>query len=511
MGTFQLKSLDTFHLIHTSNLTEEKSVLIKKNDYLTSRVLYLELEYKKLQKLIFGAKSERFKEEPKEQLKLDLLSEVIEKQDVEEQEITYVRKNREEKKKPVRTALPDHLERKEEIIEPKNIPEDAKKIGENISEVLEYTPGKIYVRRIVRPKYVIENPLKETKLDSDIAIVTADMPCDLPLFASNAGAGLLTHLFVSKYIDHLPFYRQIQIFKRQDIELSSSTINGWFANTSKLLEPLYEVLKNEVLQSSYIQVDESPMKVLTKDKPGSSHKGWMWVYHSPPDGFVFFDYRKGRDKSGPKEMLKNFSGIVQTDGYAAYNQFGNDGEIRLSACMAHARRKFFEAKDENPTVCNFVLIQIGTLYEIERDIRQGEFSTEEILKLRQEKSTPIMKSLKKYFDEQLSLLLPKSLTGKAVAYSLNLWKRLNVFLENPEVLIDNNLIENSIRPLALGRKNYLFAGSHNAAQNAAMMYSFFGSCQKQKIEPYQWFKSTLEKINDHKANKLHELLPGYKT
>ena len=491
-------------------LKQEIIALKTENNRLTSRVLYLELEYKKLQKLIFGAKSERFKEEPKEQLKLNLLPELIEKQDVEEQEITYVRKKETTKQKPVRTALPNHLERKEEIIEPKNLPEDAKKIGENITEILEYEPGKIYVRRIVRPKYVINNPIKKSDIDPDKAIITADLPADLPLFASNAGAGLLTHLFVSKYIDHLPFYRQIQIFKRQDIILASSTINNWFTNTSKLLEPLYEVLKNKILQSSYIQADESPIKVLTRDKPGSSHKGYMWVYHSPPDGLVLFDYRQRRDKSGVKEMLENFAGIVQTDGYAAYNQFENRAEIRLAACMAHARRKFFEAKDENPAVCNFILSKIGELYDIERDIREDELSLEEILKLRQEKSAPIMISLKKYFDKQLNVLLPKSHTGKAVAYTLNLWKRLNVFLENPQVLIDNNLIENSIRPLALGRKNYLFAGSHNAAQNAAMMYSFFGSCQKQKIEPYNWLKSTLEKILDHKANKLHELLPGYK-
>lgn len=178
--------------------------------------------------------------------------------------------------------------------------------------------------------------------------------------------------------------------------------------------------------------------------------------------------------------------------------------------MAHARRKFFKAKDENPAICNFVLSKIGQLYDIERYIREEELRLEDILKLRQKKSVLIITSLKKYFDEQLSLLLPKSLTGKSVAYSLKLWKRISVFLENPQVLIDNNLIENSIRPLALGRKNYLFAGSHKVAQNTAMMYSFFGSCHLQEIEPYNWLKSTLEKILDHKANKLHELLPGYK-
>ncbi|MEA1937087.1 MAG: IS66 family transposase [Patescibacteria group bacterium] len=493
-----------------AELEQKNSNLSQKIDRLKSEVQYLKDEYKKLQKMIFGAKSERFKEEPKEQLKLDLLPEIVEKQDEETKEITYTRKKKAEKKQPVRTALPAHLERKTEIVEPKELPENAKKIGEIITEVLEYTPAKIYVRRIVRPKYVAKNQQKQSELDSDNVILTASLPSDLPLFASNVGAGFLTHILVSKFIDHLPLYRQIQIAKRQNIILASSTVSGWVANASRLLEPLYDVLIKKVLLSSYIQGDESPIQVLTKDKPGSSHKGWMWVYHSPPNGLLFFDYQKGRDKVGVGKMLENYSGILQTDGYSAYNQFKSKENVRLAACMAHARRKFFEAKDENPVVCNFVLSQIRKLYDNERTIRENDFSNEQILSKRQEKSAPIMKSLKTYFDEQLSQLLPKSSTGKAVAYTLNLWERLNVFLENPEVLIDNNLIENSIRPLALGRKNYLFAGSHNAAQNIAMMYSFFGSCKMQNIEPFEWLKSTLEKISDHKANKLHELLPGYK-
>ena len=491
--------------------SKTRAELEQENVRLQSEVSYLKQEYQKLQKLIFGAKSERFKaEEPKEQLKLDFLPEIVEKQDVETKEISYTRKKKTEKKQPVRTGLPAHLERKTEIVEPKELPEGAKKIGENITEVYEYQPAEIYIRQIIRPKYVIENILEIPGLDTDNVILTASLPSDLPLFASNAGAGFLAHIFVSKFIDHLPFYRQINIFKRQDIDIASSTISNWFANTSNLLKPLYDVLKKTVLQSSYIQVDESPIQVLTKDKPGGSHKGWMWVYHSPPDDLIFFDYQQGRDQSGVKNILKNYSGTVQTDGYAVYNQLESRGEIRLAACMAHARRKFFEAKDEDPVVCNYVLSLIGQLYDNERYIREGNFSKEEILSLRQEKSAPIMKKLKTYLDEQQNLLLPKTLSGKAVAYSLNLWEKLNVFLEDPEILIDNNLIENSIRPLALGRKNYLFAGSHKAAQNIAMMYSFFGSCKKQNIEPFQWLKTTLEKISDHKANKLHELLPGYK-
>ncbi len=388
------QNTDIKHQKTYSELEHKNSKLEQKIDRLTSENQYLKDSYKKLQKMIFGAKSERFVEEPKEQLKLDLLPEVVEKQDVETKEITYTRKKKEDKKKPVRTALPSHLERKKEVIEPKNLPKSAKKIGENITEVLDYTPAKIYVRRIVRPKYVIKNPQKISEIDSDNVILTSDMPSDLPLFASNIGAGFLAHILVSKFIDHLPLYRQIQIAKRQNIILASSTVSGWVANASRLLVPLYDVLKKQVTQSSYIQVDESPIQVLTKDKPGSSHKGWMWVYHSPPNGLLFFDYQKGRDQAGVGKMLENFSGTLQTDGYSAYKQFEIKENMRLAACMAHARRKFFEAKEENPDVCNFVLSQIGELYDNEQDIREDDFSNEQILSIRKEKSAPIMKSLK---------------------------------------------------------------------------------------------------------------------
>lgn len=487
-------------------LKNENSDLKKENDRLSADILYLKNEYQKLRKLIFGAKSERFKSESEDQLSFNLHSELPEIQDVEKIEIAYTKEIKKAKKKPVREALPAHLPRKEEIIEPENRPEDAVKIGENITEVLEYTPGKVYVRRIVRPKYAIKN----TANHSENQIITADMPGDLPLPGSNAAAGLLAYLIISKYVDHLPFYRQVKMFKRLGVKLAESTINDWFTRSAKLLTPLYEVLKRKILESAYIQGDESPVKVLTRDKPGSTHKGWFWAYHSPPDNLVLFDYRPGRDKSGPKEMLENFSGILQTDGYAAYNQFASGGKIRLAACMAHARRKFFEAKAEHPEICNSVLSQIQELYKIEAEIREADFSLEEIRAIRQEKSVPLMAVLETYLQTQMNQVLPKSSTGKAIAYTLNLWTRLSIFLDNPEVLIDNNLIENSIRPIALGRKNYLFAGSHEGAKRAAMMYSFFGSCHRSGVEPSEWLKSTLEKISDYKANHLEELLPGFK-
>jgi len=452
--------------------------------------------------LIFGKKNERFIPTDDKQLSLfgDDDVQTIEKEEVEKEKITYQRPKT-NKKKPIRTVLPAHLPRVEEIIEPENLPENARKFGVTITEILEYEPGRTFVRRIVRVKYLLPKQEK---------IITAELPT-LPLPRANAGASLLAQLIISKFVDHLPFYRQRQIFKRQGIELAESTINDWYSATCRLIEPLYETLKKQIRQSTYIQADESPMPVQTKDKPGATHKGYMWVYHSPPDKMVCFDYQKSRNKDAPKIFLSDFSGILQTDGYAAYTAFGNKPNITLSACMAHARRKFEKSLDNYAEIAKHVLAEIRKLYEIEREIRESEFSDIQIVELRQEKANPILADLKKYLLEKAIGVLPKSDIGKAIAYTLKLYDRLEVYLTDGRVLIDNNLIENSIRPLALGRKNWLFAGSHEAAQRNAMMYSLLGTCKLNNVEPFEWLKNTLNKIPDYNIQNLKELLPGYKS
>jgi hypothetical protein len=300
------------------------------------------------------------------------------------------------------------------------------------------------------------------------------------------------------------------MFKRQDIDLAENTINGWFSGVCNLLEPLYDTLVKQIRQSDYIQGDETPIRVLTSEKEGSSHKGYYWVYHSPPLKLVCFDYQKGRDQSGPKEMLKDFKGILQTDGYAAYNQFGASPGITLAACMAHVRRKFEQSIDNYPDIAKHVMLDIQELYSIEREMVEKNFDMDQILQKRKERALPIINGLENYFREKSNHVLPKSSIGMAINYSLNLWPRLKVYLDNSQILIDNNLIENTIRPVALGRKNYLFAGSHEAAGRAAMIYSFLGTCKLNNVEPYNWLKNTLEKISDYKVQNLKELLPGYK-
>ena len=464
-----------------------------------AEILYLKQELAQLKRMIFGSKSERHLGNDPSQLSLGLGVEAVTPSEKETEQITYTRNKSDNKKgTAIRLVLPSHLHREEHIIEPGEDVTGARKIGEVVTEILEYTPGKFYVERYVRPKYVLA---KEER------IVIGELP-SLPIPRGNAGAGLLAHLLISKFVDHLPFYRQVQQFKRQDIDIAESTISGWFAASCRLLEPLYETLVKKVQRSIYLMADETPIPVQTKDKPGSTHKGYHWVYYAPLEKLVCFDYRKGRGRDGPEDFLGSFRGMLQTDGYVAYDIYEKKDGITLFGCMAHARRKFENSKDNDPQRAEYVLDRMRKLYMTEREARENNLSSDQRKELRIEQSLPVLQELEKWMKEQLPDVLPKSSIGQAITYTLGLWNRLTRYIDNGQVEIDNNLIENSIRPVALGRKNYLFAGSHEAAQQAAMIYSFLGTCKINNIEPYGWLKNTLQRIPDQSIQKLDELLPG---
>jgi transposase len=273
------------------------------------------------------------------------------------------------------------------------------------------------------------------------------------------------------------------------------------------MEPLYQKLVEVVIRGSYLMADETPLPVLDRDKPGTTHQGYHWVYHSPLEKLVCFDYQRGRGREGPVNFLKNFRGTLQTDGYVAYDIFENKEGITMLSCMAHARRYFEQAKDNDRQRAEYVLTQMQKLYQVERIAREGAFSFEARKQIRMEKSSPILEELEIWLKKNISEVLPKSAIGVAIAYSLGRWGRLKRYIDDGHYEIDNNPIENSIRPVALGRKNYLFAGSHEAAQRAAMIYSFLGSCKKNNVNPFDWLTDVLNRLPDHKANRLKELLP----
>lgn len=477
-----------------SRLESEKEQLAAEKEKLTNEILFLRRQ-------LFGRTSERFIPANPDQLVLafdgeDMLPE--EKQaKPEEITVTYTRK-KESKGKPVREPIPANLRRVEVVIEPENIPQGAVRIGEEVTEKLEYIPGEIYVKRIIRPKYA------EAKGEG---VVIAALPSQV-LPRSNAGASLLAHLLVSKYQDHLPFYRQLDIFKRQDVHLAASTVNDWFADTVDLLRPLYETLRQKILSTDYVQIDESTIPVVDKDKPGATRKGYHWIIKSPVLNQLFFHYQKGsRAQYVVVELLRYFQGAVQCDGYGAYSIYENKKGVLLLGCMAHARRKFETALKNDAQRATFALKIIQDLYAIEREAQEGNLSTEETKELREKKSYPILRDFEKWLVEQAGKVLPKSLIGQAILYTYNIYPRLVRYVLDGRYKIDNNGAENGVRVLALGRKNYLFCGNDQAAERTAIIYSLLGSCRLANINPNAWLTDVLNRLPDHSIQKLDELLP----
>jgi transposase len=467
-------------------------------------VFQLRHELDQLKKMIFGAKQERFipggSPDPA-QLTMGLSAEQVAATSlIKAKKIEYTRTPAVLPNPATthqgRMKLPEHLERKEILIDVDG-KEGCREIGREVTEELEYQPGKLYVNQFIRPKYVSAD---------NMTILIAPMP-DRPLPKAIAGPGLLAQIIIDKYVDHLPLHRQQQRFSREKINIPYSTISDWVSNTCKLITPLYDALQKEVLASNYLHADETPIKVLDKDKKGETHRGYFWVYHNSLQDTVLFDYQPGRGREGPSEILKSFRGHLQTDGYAAYNIFKEQKDVTLLHCMAHARRKFIEAEQNDAVRSRYALEQIQQLYIIERKATEEQLGDLDVLKLRQHEAVPILESLGKWMQQAYVEVLPKSAIGKALAYSIERWEQLTIYTTDGKLNIDNNPVERAIRPVAIGRKNYLFAGSHEAAQRSAMLYSLMGTCKLHGVNPFDWLKNVLEIIPKHPINKIQKLLP----
>ena len=369
--------------------------------------------------------------------------------------------------------------------------------GEEVTETLDYRPAKLVVMRRVRPKYV--DPKAEER-----GVVIADLP-PRPLEKGMAEAALLAHVAIEKYADHLPIYRQVQRFKRQGITIAESTLGGWIATTADLLTPLYEALKGEVVASGYIQADETPIPVQDQNKKGTTHRGYYWVYHAPAPGLVVMDYQQGRSRAGPAAWLDGYKGALQSDGYRAYEHFDGLPGITGYGCWAHARRYFFEAKDNDAARAEYALREIKKLYAIERELAGSE--PEARREARHERAVPVLDVFRVWLEANRGL--PKSPWGKAVNYALARWEKLTRYTKDGHIEIDNNLVENAIRPIALGRKNYLFAGSHDAARRAAVIYSLLATCKKHDVNPQTWLADALARIPTHPHKQVADLLPHH--
>jgi transposase len=480
-----------------------KEELVDLAGSLQSQVAQMQFQIDQMNRLLFGAKRERFISSTDEnQLTLPFEVEQEDAPEKEQEVVTYVREKKKRKEHPGRVALPDHLPVEEIILEPEEDTSDMKCIGKEVTDQLELVPAKLLIKRYIRPKYiaVTDESLGEHKG------VIAELPV-FPIEKGIAGPGLLAQIMVDKFVDHLPVYRQIERFKRENISLSSSTINGWQESVCNLLEPLYDTLKHRVLSQGYLQVDETPIPVLDKQKKGKTHRGYHWIYHSPLEKTVLFDYNTGRSREGPAKLLRDFKGYLQTDGYKVYDLFAKRKDITLVNCMAHARRGFEQALPYDQKRAEYAMGMFQKLYATEQKAREQNMSPQERHTLRLDEALPVINELGKWIVETYKTSEPKSPLGKATAYCIPRWDNLLAYLNDGSLEIDNNLAENAIRPIALGRKNYLFAGSSRGAERAAMMYSFFATCRKNDVNPYLWLKKVLEVIPSYKVNRLTDLLP----
>lgn len=301
----------------------------------------------------------------------------------------------------------------------------------------------------------------------------------------------------------------MQRFERTGVKIAYSTLTDWVSSTCQLITPLFNALQAEVINCNYLHADETPIKVMDKHKKGETHRGYYWVYQDSINKIVLFDYQEGRGREGPLKILENFTGYLQTDGYAAYNIFDKEANITHINCMADARRMFSEALENDYERASYALEEIQKLYVIERICKEQALNFEETKVVRGIKSAPILRDLGLWLQQQYVHVLPKSLIGKAIAYSLERWQKLSGYVTDGRLKIDNNPVENSIRPVALGRRNYLFAGSHEAAKRSGMLYSLLGTCKMHGVEPYAWLKAVLQTIADHPVNRIKELLPHH--
>jgi transposase len=415
------------------------------------------------------------------------------------------RKKQVVKSRPKREEIPADIERITRVIEPSGVDlSEMIKIGEDVREVLHYIPGKFYVDKVIRPLY----KKKEQNKESLNTVIYQAEPVETFLPKSIAGDTLLTQLIISKYADHLPIYRQLEIFKREGVKLSAATVCSWFHQTATQLYPLYEKLVSNILSSDYIQVDETTLPVIDSEKKRAV-KGYLWSVHDVHSRHVFFHYDKGsRSQRTLVSLLRNYQGTVQSDGYEAYSIYEDKQGVLLLGCWAHARRKFENALSEDRQKANTALDYIALLYQVEANLKEKTLSDEEIAQERKRLSYPILLQFEKWMHDIAPELLPKSLLGKAVAYTFSIYHRLVRYVADGKYQIDNNLVENAIRPVALGRKNYLFCANHDTAQDTALFYSFLISCKQAGVNPHEWLLDILSKIKDCKISKLESLLPA---
>jgi transposase len=422
-----------------------------------------------------------------------------------------------------RKRLPRNLPRKTVVIDVP--PEQRKckccgkemtKIGQETSEQIEWVPASACILETVRPKYACKHC-------PDGTVVTADKPRQ-PIEKGLPGPGMLAHVITSKYCDHQPLNRLSHIFQRHGLDISRSTMCGWMAASAKLLTPLYDFLVRQVLSSKSLHTDDTPVPVLDKDRD-RARQGRLWTYRGDDlHPYTVYDYTPSRARDGPAEFLGDYQGYLQADAYGGYDgiYIGSEGKVIEVLCWAHARRKFFDAQESDQARATVALAYIRRLYQVERQAKElfgrQEHGTDARplsairLELRQAHSRPVLKELETWLRQQTggaSPVLPKSPLGTAIHYCLSNWPAFLRYADDGDLDIDNNASERDLRPVVLGRVNYLFFGSDNGGHTAAVLYSLIASAKRHGLDPFAYLRDVIARISDHPSSRMAELLPDH--
>lgn len=500
---------------HLKTILREKDTSLQENivkiESLDIEIERLEMEVRLLRQKMYGPKSERIEViDPEVQPHLFNEAEAEGKEQEVAEEVQVIQY---ERKKGGRRRLPENLPRIEEV---HDIAEEEKvcgcgsrlsRIGEEVSEQLDIIPRQCRVIRHIRPKYACRQC--EGVESGKGAVQIAPAPVQL-LPKTIATAGLIASVVVEKFADGLPLYRQAGRFSREGIEISRGTLSNWVVKVGELCNPLIEIFREELLSGPLINADETPVQVLNEPGRANTTKSYMWVFRGgrPPDRgggtMVIFDYRQTR--SGDeilKEYLTGYTGYVQTDGYIGYEVL-SELSVKHAGCWAHARRKFVEVvqavekarkgKARSGSSADVAVSKIRSLYEIEREAKNRELMGQDLVQFRREHALPVLEEFHNWLQARIGQTPPKGLLGTAMNYTLKQWNRLTVYVEDPHVGLDNNAAENAIRPFAVGRKNWLFAGSPAGARASANLYSLVETAKASCLEPYRYLRYIFERL-----------------